>query len=196
MEQDGNSASGREAHLLDYWNVIVGRRWVVYLTTVVIATCATIAAFMQRPVYRATAQLQIEQSTPKFLPFQDVASAVNAPGYDFYQTQYQIIQSRNIARRVIEALDLAHTPQFVGEAAAGPSKDTRAGGVPEGDAWVVDLFLGSLSVTPIRYSRLVSVSFDSPSADLAARVANAVADAYITFTLDTGYSTSESASNS
>lgn len=197
MEQDGNGASGREAHLLDYWTVIVRRRWVVYLTTVVIATCATIAAFMQRPVYRATAQLQIEQNTPKFLPFQDVASAVNAPGYDFYQTQYQIIQSRNIARRVIEALDLAHTPQFVGEAAAGTSKDDRAAaGSAEGDAWVVDLFLGSLSVTPIRYSRLVSVSFDSPSADLAARVANAVTDAYITFTLDTGYSTSESASNS
>ena len=197
MEQNGSAGAEREAHLLDYWNVIVRRRWVLYLTTVVIATCATIATFMQRPVYRATVQLQIEQSTPKFLPFQDVASAVNEPGADFYQTQYRIIQSRNIARRVIEALDLAHTPQFVGDAAAGPSKRARAGARPEeSDAWVVDLFLGSLSVTPIRNSRLVSVSFDSPDADLAARVANAAADAYITFTLDTGYTTSESATSS
>ena len=126
MEQNGGGAPEREAHLLDYWKVIVRRRWVVYLTTVVIATCATIAAFMQRPVYRATVQVQIEQNTPKFLPFQDVASAVNEPGADFYQTQYRIIQSRNIARRVIEALDLAHTPQFVGDVAAGTSKGARA----------------------------------------------------------------------
>lgn len=197
MEQNGTGGAEREAHLLDYWKVVVRRRWVVYLMTAVITTAAALAAFMQRPVYRATVQLQIEQSTPRLLPFQDVNAAVNEPGADFYQTQYRIIQSRNIARRVIEALDLAHTPQFVGEVAAGASK----GAAPEarsaeGDAWIVDLFLGNLTVTPIHNSRLVSVSFDSPAADLAARVANAVADAYITFTLDTGYTTSESASNS
>ncbi len=197
MEQNGTGGAEREAHLLDYWKVVVRRRWVVYLTTAVITTAATLAAFMQRPVYRATVQLQIEQSTPKFLPFQDVNAAVNEPGADFYQTQYRIIQSRNIARRVIEALDLAHTPQFVGEVAAGASKGAAPGArSAEDDAWIVDLFLGNLMVTPIRNSRLVSVSFDSPAADLAARVANAVADAYITFTLDTGYTKSESASNS
>jgi capsular exopolysaccharide synthesis family protein len=193
---EGTGGPIREAHLLDYWSVIVHRRWVVYVTTAVIGTCATIATFMQRPVYRATVQLQIEQSTSKVLPFQDVVSAVHETGRDFYQTQHRIIQSRNIARRVIESLDLAHTPQFLGGAVPPAAQNGSAGSAAPDDAWVVDLFLGRLSVTPVGYSRLVSVSFDSADADLAARVANAVADAYIRFTLDTTFMTTESASHS
>ncbi len=43
----------------------------------------------------------------------------------------------------------------------------------------IDRFLSDLTVSPIRNSRLVDVRFDSPNPATAARVANALARAYI-----------------
>jgi len=191
------SAPVRAAHLLDYWRVIVHRRWVIGLATAVVATCVAISTFMMRPVYRATVQLQIEKNTPRFLPFQDIVAGMNEAGPDFYQTQYRIIQSRTVARRVIETLDLARHPDFAGTSGAGAADENQGdAGVADNNAPVVDRFLGRLSVNPIRNSRLVSVSFDSSDPALSARVANAAADAYVAFTLDTSSTTSESASHS
>ena len=64
----------KEIHLLDYWQVILKRRWVVYTSLAVVVSVTTLGTFLQRPVYTATARLQIEQNNPKILPFQDVMS--------------------------------------------------------------------------------------------------------------------------
>lgn len=190
-------ATGRQAHLLDYWRVIVQRRGVVYLSTGLIATAVILTTLMTRPVYRATAQLQIERSTPRILPFQDLVAGVNEAGIDFYQTQYRIIQSRSIARRVIGALDLSRNPEFAMPGRASNAEEgARGDGAPADDGATVDLFIRRLSVDPVRNSRLVSVSFEAFDPELAARAANAVADAYIAFTLDTSSTTSESAAHS
>ena len=49
---------------------------------------------------------------------------------------------------------------------------------------VVSTFLSRLSVAPIRKTKLVKISFDSPDPDMAALVANTVADEYINSYLD------------
>src|SRR5262249_43083820 len=51
-------------------------------------------------------------------------------------------------------------------------------------------------VTLIRNSRLVDIAYTSPDPDLAAQVANALANAYIEFNASNAYNTSEKATES
>src|SRR5262245_33953373 len=102
----------REIHLLDYWRVLVKRRWVVYTAVMVVVTTVTLGSFLTRPIYTATTRLQIEQNTPNLLPFKDLMASVPDFRNDFYQTQYGLIQSRRVAEDVIQTLGLARLEEF------------------------------------------------------------------------------------
>src|SRR2546428_562184 len=184
----------KEIHLLDYWHVVLKRRWVVYTSLAVVVSVTTLGSFLQRPVYTATTRLQIEQNTPKILPFQDVMSSVPDYRNDFYQTQYGLIQSRRVAREAIDSLHLADLEEF----RVSLPRRTSNGPVPEEQAEVkrIDKFLKMLTVTPVRNSRLVDIAFSSHDRMLAAKVANRVADTYIAFNSAAQYNTTERATTS
>src|SRR5206468_1207838 len=59
----------------------------------------------------------------------------------------------------------------------------------------IDRFLGSLTVAPIRNSRLVDVKFESPDAVFSAKVANALARAFIEQNLEFKFLSSKEASD-
>jgi capsular exopolysaccharide synthesis family protein len=184
----------QEVHLLDYWRVLVKRRWVVYTSVVVLVTTVTLGSLLMRPVYTATTRLQIEQATPKILPFQEVMSSVPDARNDFYQTQYGLIQSRRVAGDVIASLELAKHEEFeVREPRAG-----RNGMTPRQivEARLTDLFLKRLEVLPVRNSRLVDVAFSSHDPEIAAKIANRVAETYIAFNSEMQYNTTARATTS
>ncbi len=191
----------KEIHLLDYWRVLVKRRFVVYTALVVVVATATLGSLLTRPVYTATTRLQIEQNTPNILPFQQVMASVPDFRNDFYQTQYGLIQSRRVAGDVIQSLGLEKVEEFrvgAGAAAGGDSKGAE-GRTPAEDADVarrIDLFLKKLKVTPVRSSRLVDILFSSYDPSLAARIANRVAETYIAFNSEVQYNTSTRATTS
>jgi len=188
------ATADKDIHLLDYWRVVLKRRWVVYTSLAVVVSVTTLGSFLQRPTYTATTRLQIEQNTPKILPFQDVMASVPDFRNDFYQTQYGLIQSRRVAREVIESLHLADLEEFrVGVPAASPSGPSPK---EQADAKRVDKFLKKLTVNPVRNSRLVDISFASRDRVLAARVANRVAETYIAFNSESQYNTTERATTS
>jgi polysaccharide biosynthesis transport protein len=173
----------KEIHLLDYWRILVKRRWVVYTALTVVVVTVTLGSFLMRPVYTATTRLQIEQNTPDVLPFKEIMASVPDPRNDFYQTQYGLIQSRRVAGEVIQSLGLARLPEF------------RVGAPPE-EAKRIDLFLKRLKVTPVRNSRLVDIAFSSGDADLAAKIANRAAETYIAFNSEVQYNTTTRATTS
>jgi polysaccharide biosynthesis transport protein len=197
----------KEIHLLDYWRTLVKRRWVIYTSLAVVTSVATLGSLLMRPLYSATTRLQIEQSAPKVLPFQDMTATLPDLRNDFYQTQYGLIQSRRVAREVIETLRLGDLQEFdVGASAArsagaaeGTAGAPAAGARPADDLLEgkrIDLFLKKLTVNPVRNSRLVDIAFSSRDPRLAARVANRVADTYIAFNSEAQYNTTERASTS
>jgi uncharacterized protein involved in exopolysaccharide biosynthesis len=113
----------REIHLLDYWRVLVKRRWVVYTSLAVVVSTVTLGSLLMQPVYTATTRLQIESAAPNVLPFQEVLSSVPDQRNDFYQTQYGLIQSRRVAREVIDSLRLARHPEFQVRSRPRPAPD-------------------------------------------------------------------------
>jgi len=184
----------------DYLDVLLRHRSTVLaffgfvVATTVFATLTTV------PTYKATTLIEVKAETQKLVAFQDVVQMAQAER-EFYQTQYDVLRSRSLARRVIERARLADDPVF-NPPAESPGPITLAlGGIrnlltpappegapaePENDVGrgLVDRFLGSLDVAPRRNSYLVEVSFLSPSPTLAAKVANAIAEDYVTMALD------------
>src|SRR5204862_1850292 len=106
----------RETHLKDYYRTLRKHRWLI--AGLFLATVFTVAiwSFLQTPVYQATATVLIEPEPPKVLNIQDV-TPIGAPTQDYYRTQYEIITSRPIVEKTIEALNLK---QRVPELAPAP----------------------------------------------------------------------------
>lgn len=193
-----------EAHFWDYWRVLVRHRWTVLTFLAVTVIVTTIWTFTTRPLFTATATLRIEKEEPRVLKFEEVVKA--DPQQDYYQTQFKILQSRTLANRVIGLLGLDQHSEF-------QRLDQENGWVTTAQAWArerlvqwvpvpppsepqgggEDLALESpitgaferrLSVEPVRNARLVKVAFESYYPDLAARVANTLAEAFIAQHLD------------
>src|SRR5687767_13177429 len=183
-----------DRHLLDHFGVVVRRRRVVAAVCLALTLAAGLRAVLVRPVYKATAQILIERDTPSVLSFKEV-SQVDAARDDYYQTQYKLLESRALARRVIERLDLLQDPEFGGPrppALVAAAAASAPGASPVMESAVDDL-LERLAVQPLRNSRLVLLEFESWRPDLAAQVANRLAQVYIEQTLDFRYQTSSEA---
>ncbi len=189
-------AGPRDRHLLESWHILRKRRWVVLTAVAVLFTTVTIGSFLMTPSYRATAVIQIERENPNIVNFSDIyARDSSYLAYtDFYQTQYRLIESRDVLRRVVERLDLPRHPAMAGTGRPGPlARSARwlrrlLPGPPEQESrtgdplqpWVAAL-RGGLEVDPIKNTHLVEITFESPDAALAAAAANAVAEEYILF---------------
>jgi chain length determinant protein EpsF len=92
------------------------------------------------------------------------------PGY--MATQIDIISSKNVALRVVDALHLANSAAVVQQF----NDDT--GGQGSVRDWLADLLLKKLEIVPSRESSVVEISFKGADPAFAAAVANAFADEY------------------
>ncbi len=183
----------RQVHLLDYWQVLIKRRWVIYSCLLLVTGLVTLGSFLVRPLYTATVQLQIEKYQPNVLPFQDVVASYTDFRDDFYETQSRLIQSRSVARAVVRELNLGSHPDFEIPA----SKTAELNLSPEEvELRLSDRVRAATQVELIRNSRLVNVSFRSSDAAMSARVANQLAEAYIRFNAQTAYNATEMATES
>ena len=185
-----------ESHLWDYVHVLLRRRRLVLAVFIAIVAAATLRSLLTTPVYQATAQLLIEKQNPNVLNFQGVTQENQGWGIDdYYQTQYKLLQSRSLARRVIEHLNLLNDPEFGGprdKAQIDALLAQPPGQSPELEG-AIGGFIGSTAVQPIRNSRLVNVSVVSGRPEFAATAANALAQLYIQQSLDLRFETSSEA---
>ena len=178
-------------HIRDYWRVILKRKRVIATFFIILVSVVTIASFVKRPVFRATTTIKIERETPNVLSFDEVMS-IRADIGDFYETQYKILESRAIARKVIDKLDLVHHPEYsesIANILAGDKPDRQR----IADEVLIRSVQNSVDVQPMKDSRLVNVSFLSPDKFLTADAANAVARAYVDLNFEDKYSATEQA---
>lgn len=167
LEADSRRLVESEAHFWDYWTVLTRRRRTLALVFLGAVFTAFVWSVTARPVFTGTAMLRIEKEEPRILKFEPTGRDENAG--DFAQTQLQtyhrLLQRRALANRVIGLVDLERQPEFA-------SVGRRPGEL-------TDAFLERLRVEPVRNTRLVKVSFESRSPELAAHVVNTLADAVI-----------------
>ncbi len=197
----------KEVHLRDYWKVIQKRRWIVIAFFLIVLIATAVGTFKMRPIYRGTATIQINKENPQIVDFKEIF-AVNTMDMDYYQTQYKVLESRTLARRVIQTLKLSEHPEFQPEPETpfqewksklwaslpgffdSPDKEASENGR---ETVLTNRFLTKLKIEPIRNSRLVKIHFDSNFRQLSTQVSNSLAAAYIQQNLEARFVSTEQA---
>jgi len=188
-----------------YWGTLLRRKWVVIAAAFISVLASLMVTYNTTPIYRSSLLIQIEPQTDQFLEFQQNVSLGEPKwNWDYYQTQYELLKSRSLARRVIDQLGLEAaketpeetTPSFLAEtkqtlkqwfSGPGTADSEPAMSKTEEKPNLEGALLGNLTVSPIRDSRLVRIHYDSPKPKEAAEVANAVAENFINITLERRY---------
>ncbi|MEW6676732.1 MAG: chain length determinant protein EpsF [Pseudomonadota bacterium] len=156
--------------------LILRARWLVATLALAVTVATTLVVSLILPKnYTATVSLVVDSKskdpvTGIMLPSQLL------PGY--LATQVDIIQSQNVALRVVDGLKLTSFPAV--------QADFQASTQGEGDIrhWMAELLLKKLEVTPSRESSVIQVSFSGSDPRFAAGIANAFAQAYVQANLD------------
>jgi polysaccharide biosynthesis transport protein len=102
-----------EVHVMDYVRVIYKRRWTALPVFLLVFAVGAVNAVRQTPVYQSRAQLLIEKDAPNVATLDQMFQTQDGWMNDeFYQTQYRILQSRSLAKRTIDAMQLWDAPRL------------------------------------------------------------------------------------
>ncbi|MGL5369732.1 MAG: Wzz/FepE/Etk N-terminal domain-containing protein, partial [Plesiomonas shigelloides] len=165
----------------------IRRVWLrIVLFVVLVSALALPFIIGMTPVYQASATLLFRAEAENVSPVENVYR-FDSTRKEYYDTQFQILQSRRIAEQVVDKLGLAALSEFTGGAKGGLlsrllGRSASAPVAPDlARRHAVDWLLKHLTVTPIRNTQMAAVTFESPNAKQASQIANAVAQAYIDF---------------
>src|SRR6266705_5053578 len=204
-------------HLREYWKVILARRYSILAIAATVVLYVLISTMRETPIYRATAVVQIDKENAKVLAF-DNLDEIQAGEDDELQTQFKILASRRLARRVVEDLHLNKRGEMT-PAAPGiydlakqraqriasdifhtllspkiDSASTPPSNEPDELRPYVDGYLGGLRVSPVTRTRLVNISYESANRQLAAQIVNSHAEHFISQNLEFRYDATQVAS--
>ena len=162
---------------------MVRRRWRLAAAFCIVCGIGGLVHYFVTPrIYKATSTIQIDRRTLSLGASADTPWVENWYNLEFYPTQYNLLQSRGLAERVVTELRLYEDPVF-NPGWASWSGTRRAGGTPDLDAAQLGglgmRLLGGLQIDPLKNTQLVAINYRSSSPELAARIANGVADSFI-----------------
>jgi len=153
--------------------------WKIVLSGVIAGAIAWPLMSLMSSKYVSTATVLIKAQPDNVSPFQKVE------GYDstrngYYETQNALMQSRVVLEQAIRTLKLDQNPAFNGEGSGSSA-------TPANEQQRVDHALKTLqkdlTISNVRTTHLSTVSYESTSPQLAADIANGVAESLINYTL-------------
>lgn len=182
---DAGAQRGGGFELGEILRILSERRWVIAIAAVVGLMLGIAAALITTPLYRASALLELNtQATDMFeASIRGGTQAVRSGNQEILQTQIGLLQSESLARRVVEDLNLASSPQFGGDVGSRQQRTDRA----------VAIVMGGTIVEPVRNSLLFRVSQIAADPNDAARIANGLARGLIAAGLERRYDSSAGA---
>jgi capsular exopolysaccharide synthesis family protein len=195
QDTGGTSVS---TNLLHLWNILLKWRWPIAACVLLGIAAGVGVTVMTTPIYQATATIQIDSEPAKVQATPSQSSYTYVDPEKYYLTQYELLKSRALAEQVVKngglADDMAflHPPETRPFWRGPPPAPAPAGYAQRANA-ATNIVMGGLNIIPVRASRLVRISFDSPDPGEAARIANAVASAYISWNLQRRYQASADA---
>ncbi len=190
----GMAVETESTHLRDYWRIIRRRLWVPISVVILTVTLTTIYNLRLPSIYQGRTSVEIlrEDQTVNIKDVQ--ISMAGGDDNSYINTQLKIMQSPKIAYLVARSLDLEHNPEFMPGMARpinSPSEEIEfSDGESDLQAGIqklqpyIDTLLGNVEVRPVRETRLIEILYHHPAPDLARKIADTWAEAFIQNTLD------------
>jgi capsular exopolysaccharide synthesis family protein len=184
-------------------------KWSVLGVAAVVWIIGILYAQSRVPTYRASVTLMLEPRVARPIPMQDGGYDSPYASLDYYGTQLEIIRSRDQAAKVVDRLNLAshpefntpHEPQLAGlslnwrswlpflpepEAVAELADPSAAAGAQDAQKReaVINKVAYDLKAEIVPRTQILRVSYTTYTPELASDVANAYADVYIEYGLE------------
>ncbi len=168
------AAADAQLHFLDYWRVIRIRKAIIITVFLITAIIATAVTFILPESYSSTARIQVEQYGA------DVNGMDNTPtaqmsGFDAYfiQTTFEVMQSEVVLSNVIASLDLNNKwGKLYNNGETLKTSETMG------------ILKGNMVLNPVRNTKLITITVFSSDNKEAAQIANAMADSYKNYRID------------
>ena len=173
------------------------RHWLLAFVCVLITVSYALVRYtLTTKEYRSTATIQIERKRLSVL-------AMGGQGgwledwwnMEYYPTQYRLLRSRGMAERVVKNLRLYENPAFTGRPASLTPGDEELASSDAELAGLASRVQSGLTVTPIKSTQLVELTYISVNPEIAAQLANGYAEAFIEWGVETRSSTVVQASS-
>lgn len=187
--------------LSHYFRVVNQSKWRILSLSFVVTLAVILIALSMTPIFEATSSLLIESEETNVVSIEQVYG-VDSSRQEYFETQYEILKSRYIAERVVDKLSLDDNPIIVGKLNNSDDgvlisavsyvkslltflpKSNKPNLTPEElesqeKEKIIDIFIENLRISPVINTQVVKISFLSESPQLAAQIANTVAEVYI-----------------
>ena len=180
--------------LKNMMSIFIKRWWIIVLTLVVVVALAVFWTIRQPKIYEATTTIVIQSHSAKFLEKVNDVVDLGAKGYwqvqKFYNSQYEIIKSQAVAKRVVENEGLDLDPEFLG---LTHIKDKKKLAKAMQNSNAAALLMRKIIVYPVKKSTLVKIKVRDLKPKRAKRLSLAVSKAYEAYTLDSKTATTRKA---
>lgn len=205
LKAERNKFEDNVVDLTHYYRILKKRKWSIALITLLFLALGVFYSFKATPIYSASSKIQAD-------PIQPNASAqdqfvMNSMVFLFYETQYEIIQSRKVAETVVDKLDLVNKFKKQQEIQIEentsedftdtltqllksliPKTENVDPPVPLTDNQIKTLLAqkiqSGLYVEGGTQSQIINISYQDEDPKLAADIVNAIGEAYIEFGLE------------
>jgi succinoglycan biosynthesis transport protein ExoP len=173
------------------------RKTLILRVAIGVVLLAVIAVLLLPTVYSSSAQIMLDQRKNNVTDLSAVLSQLPSDPATV-QNEIQVLTSRGLAARVINRLKLYDDPEFN---SALPQSGFHLTALLDPSSWfaaakpaiadqrsrdkITDGFLKHLSAEAVGLSTTITITFKAREADKAARIANAIADAYVSGQIDT-----------
>tara|TARA_R110001606_G_scaffold314556_11_gene461348 strand:+ start:388 stop:2532 length:2145 start_codon:yes stop_codon:yes gene_type:complete len=147
-----------------FWQQALNLRYVILGIIVFSLVVGLVVTLLQTPLYRSTARIEISQIESDATNIGDVELQNISGDRQYYATQYELLQSRSLADRVVSAGNLNRDENF--QNTFGLTQEENTG------ATISKILLSNITVEPISNSNLVDIRFSSPDAKVSAEIAN------------------------
>lgn len=212
-----------EIDLRDYLDTLIRRKTAVFSVSLVVFLLVALYTFLATPQFKAKGTIRASAQNSTVTKF-DTLDPNSLQTKEFQQTQVNLLQSNQLANRVIEKLDLINNVTFNPLAADSSVGDQNKNeqspsllaslknfirsdqvqdqvSILTEDAQaqlltydVLKAFQKRLKVSPVKNSELIDITFESPDSALAASVSNAAMDEFIQMHMDSNLDASKTAS--
>lgn len=194
-----------ELEFRKYWRVIRKHFWSIFALAFAVSVLTYLLLLTMTPIYKAESSIVIEpRAKQRVISIDDVAGGDPSAGMEYFMTQIEVLKSHAVARRVIEQLpanllasaqngeavepeeksfwrdwlDQIELPDWIAGLTRDSTQNPSSLSLDPIDIQAKQL-LTKLTVTPVRNTHIIKISFEDPNPKKAMMVANLVGQAYI-----------------
>lgn len=184
------------------FRAVMRYKWGILGLAFAITLATGLVVSSMQPIYQASASIVLEVEAANVVNVEDVYTVGGQYDYNYNQTQFEILQSRNLAERVVRRLELHKHPAFLPEPEeeepgfslrsllpASEKEPPVQRTAEEEEELAIQAATGTvaygLSISPVQYSYVVYLNYESNDPALAARIVNAIAEEFIASNLET-----------